>query len=325
MSMASWNLVVPSLRSRNRNSVRKRRAAKSKSAGFIGPSESANTSSRRSSISPRSVRLPPPLPPRPPFPKPPLPARSRSPRSKPNAAPKRSEPPRSKGPSFMPPMRSMPPLPFPPFSPPLLPPCAKRTTKFLPSNIVPCKASAFWACSSVRKVTKQTPFEAPSGVRRTFKRSTSPTSSKKLLISSSGMSPTFATNTCLGLGSRGPESFPPLSPNFDLPLPLPFPRPLQPPRKSMSSPPRPGRSKSSMRPPPPPPPPGSPTPLPPRSAPKLPKPPKRSGSPPPKPAKLLMGLPRPLPPLPGVRVSEVLVVSPAPPVSHESPRCLGSE
>mmetsp|Transcript_60587 Transcript_60587/g.141108 ORF Transcript_60587/g.141108 Transcript_60587/m.141108 type:complete len:247 (+) Transcript_60587:597-1337(+) len=177
----------------------------------------------------------------------PLSPRSRS-RSMPKAAPKRSEPPRSRGPSLeLPPNRSRPPLPreSPPFSLPLLPPCAILTTRFLPSSEEPCRLSAFWACSSVRKVTKQTPLEPPSGLRKTFKRSTSPTSSKNDLISSSTKSPTLATKTCFGLGSRGAigSRGPPLSPPFGLPLPLP--RPLPPPMDRKSKPSGPPRSKSS--------------------------------------------------------------------------------
>mmetsp|Transcript_80847 Transcript_80847/g.233807 ORF Transcript_80847/g.233807 Transcript_80847/m.233807 type:complete len:245 (-) Transcript_80847:448-1182(-) len=103
---------------------------------------------------------------------------------------------------------------------------------------------AFCAWSIVAKVTKQTPFEAPSGVRNTLTRSTSPASSKNVLISSSAISPTLATNTCLGSASRGPGG--PLSPflPLNLPRPLPPPPPNPPPNRSMSS------SKPPPRPPP---------------------------------------------------------------------------
>mmetsp|Transcript_7813 Transcript_7813/g.19836 ORF Transcript_7813/g.19836 Transcript_7813/m.19836 type:complete len:280 (-) Transcript_7813:805-1644(-) len=250
MSRASWNLCVSSARSRCRSSVKKRRAAKSKSPTLRGPSESAKASSNNSSISPRSLcLLPLPLPP--PFP--PLSPRSLSkplsPRSlSPNAEPNLSEPPRSIGPSPL--SLSLPP-PLLPFSP-LFPAWARRTTRFLPSSGEPCKPRAFWAWSTVAKVTKQTPFELPSGFRKTFRRSTSPTSSKNDLISSSGKSPTFATNTCFGSASRGSRSpFSPFFP-FPLPLPLPPPPPPKPPPNRSSSPIPPSElpSKSISLPPP---------------------------------------------------------------------------
>mmetsp|Transcript_79622 Transcript_79622/g.210945 ORF Transcript_79622/g.210945 Transcript_79622/m.210945 type:complete len:258 (-) Transcript_79622:608-1381(-) len=244
MSSASCSRLVPSCLSLDFNSARKRRAAKSKSPGRSGPSPSASASSKMSSISPRSMRpplplplppLPPPRPPKPPPNPPPSPRPSSRSRSlpKPNAAPKRSEPPRSTGPrssSRRSSRRGLSPLkpPLSPFSP-LLPPCASRTTSVLPggrpSMALPCSLRASWACSSVRKVTKHTPLDEPSSLRRTFIRSTSPTSSKIAWISSSSNSPTLATNTCFGLGSRGALGSLPL-PLSSLPFPLSLSLPL---------------------------------------------------------------------------------------------------
>mmetsp|Transcript_156279 Transcript_156279/g.299624 ORF Transcript_156279/g.299624 Transcript_156279/m.299624 type:complete len:219 (+) Transcript_156279:429-1085(+) len=216
MSIASWKRDVLSIRSRDFSSERKRRAAKSKSPARTGPSESAKASSSASSSSPRSLR--PPLP----FPLPPLrSSRLSMPRSSPKASPKRSErapksiggprsrsppkpppkPPRSRSPPKPPPKPPPPPGPPFPLSSLPLPPWAKRTVILLPMQSLPFKLSAFCACSSVLNVTKQTPFDWPSSFFSTLRRSTSPTSSKNILMSSSARSPMPATKTCLGLGS----------------------------------------------------------------------------------------------------------------------------
>mmetsp|Transcript_46620 Transcript_46620/g.95011 ORF Transcript_46620/g.95011 Transcript_46620/m.95011 type:complete len:312 (-) Transcript_46620:343-1278(-) len=239
MSMASTNLVPPSLRSLLRSSPKKRRAAKSKSARRKGPSCPLKASSRASSTSPVPLD---------PFPRPlPLPLersglrsiRSRSSSRSPRKPGKDGGPSRSRSP------RSPRPSPFSPFSPFLFPACAKRTTMLPPSKGRLWKVRAFCACSSVRKVTKPTPLLLPSGFLKVLSRSMSPACSKNARMSSSCASPRLATKTCLGSASRGSL---PLSLDFPLPFPFPSSRSLRSP-KSMSVGPRPRPKSASPNPP----------------------------------------------------------------------------